>query len=63
MQRYLFELCAYLGEAGVERRSVWISDEWLAAQLARDPNLDRVVELPVEFVRDGVIYPLTTSTQ
>jgi len=58
MKRYLFELCAYLGEAGVERRSPWISDEWLAAELARDPNLDRLVELPVEFLRDGVTYDL-----
>lgn len=46
VQRYLFELCAFLGEAGVERRSPWISDEWLAEELARDPNLDRLVEVP-----------------
>lgn len=58
MKRYLFELCAYAGEAGVERRSHWISDEWLAAEIAREPNLDRLVDLPVEFVRDGVTYDL-----
>lgn len=58
MKRYLFELCAYLGEAGVERRSRWISDEWLRTELARDSNLDRVVELPSEFVIDGVSHTL-----
>ena len=61
MKRYLFELCAYTGEAGVQRRSRWISDEWLAAQVARDPNLDRVVDLPIGFVRDGVTYDLPAA--
>ncbi len=61
MQRYLFELCAYTGEAGVERRSRWISDAWLSAEVARDPNLDRVVELPIEFIRDGVTYDLRAA--
>ena len=58
MKRYLFELCAYTGEAGFERRSRWISDEWLAAEVARDPNIDRLVEIPIEFLRDGVSYDL-----
>lgn len=58
MKRYLFELCAYTGEAGTERRSHWISDGWLAAEVARDRNLDRIVDLPVEFVRDGVTFDL-----
>lgn len=61
MQRYLFELCAYTGEAGVERRSPWISDAWLAAEVARDSDLDRIVDLPVEFVRDGVTYDLPAA--
>ncbi|WP_426051571.1 hypothetical protein [Brevundimonas sp. SL161] len=56
MKRYLFESCAYTGEAAVERLSHRISDEWLAAEVARDPNLDRIVDLPIEFVRDGVTY-------
>lgn len=46
MKRFLFELCAHLGERGVERRSRWVSDEWLALELAKDPNLDRVVSVP-----------------
>lgn len=58
MKRFLFELCAHLGDAGVERRSHWISDDWLAAELARDSNLDRVVDLPDEFVLRGVTYDL-----
>lgn len=58
MQRYLFELCAHSGEGGIERRSKWISDAWLADEIARDPNLDRIVELPAEYVRDGVTYAL-----
>ena len=53
MKRYLFELCAFLGEAGVERRSAWISDAWLAKELAEDPNLDRLVEVP-----EGEMHPL-----
>lgn len=53
MKRFLFELCAFLGEAGVERRSRWISDEWLTDELRRDPNLDRVVDVP-----DGEWHPL-----
>lgn len=44
MKMALWELCAYLGEKGVERRSTLISDEWLGAELARDPWLFRIVE-------------------
>lgn len=44
MKRYLFELAAWLPPRGVERRSVWVSDEWLSAELTREPCLDRVVE-------------------
>ncbi len=58
MQRYLFDLCAQLTNGTVERRSPWISDEWLARELAVDPQLDRMVDLPEEFVRNGVTYPL-----
>lgn len=58
MQRYLFDLCAQLTSGVVERRSPWISDQWLARELAADPRLDRLVELPDEFVREGVTHPL-----
>ena len=61
MQRYLFELCAYTDEAGIERRSRWISDNWLAAEVALDPNLDRLVQLPIEFLREGVTYDLPAT--
>lgn len=45
VMRYpLIGLCAYLGSEGVERRSPWVSDEWLGAQIARDPWLFRTVE-------------------
>lgn len=53
MKRFLFELCAYLGEEGIERRSSWVSDEWLAHELAMDPNLDRLVDVPI-----GGSFPL-----
>lgn len=43
MKRYLFELTAYIPAKGVERRSQWVSDDWLANQLTHDPNLDRIV--------------------
>lgn len=58
MQRFLFDLCAQLTDGTVERRSRWISDEWLARELAADPRLDRLVDLPEEFVREGVTHPL-----
>lgn len=58
MRRQLFDLCAQLPDGTIERRSPWISDEWLARELAADPRLDRVVDLPEEFVRNGVTYPL-----
>jgi len=45
IKRYLFELASFLGEQGVVRTSEWISDEWLAQQMAIDPSLDRLVEL------------------
>lgn len=54
MQRFLFDLCAQLTDGTVERRSPWISDEWLARELAADPNLDRIVDVPL----NGVTYPL-----
>lgn len=47
MKRALIDLCAYVGETGVERRSTLVSDEWLEAELARDPWLFRVVDIDV----------------
>jgi hypothetical protein len=44
VKRYLFELTAWLPPQGVERWSSWVSDEWLASELRRDPDSDRVVE-------------------
>lgn len=44
MKRALIDLCAYLGDAGVERRSPMVSNEWLGAEIARDPWLFRFVE-------------------
>ena len=44
MKRALIDLCAYVGAEGVERRSTLISDDWLAAEIARDPWLFRVVD-------------------
>lgn len=58
MQRILLDLCARLTDGRVERRSPWISDEWLTEELARDPRLDRLIDLPEEFIRDGVTHPL-----
>lgn len=58
MQRRLWELCAQLTDGTVERRSPWISDEWLAKELAENPRLDRLVDIPEEYVRDGVTHPL-----
>lgn len=58
MQRRLLDLCALLTDGTIERRSPWISDEWLAEQIAADPRLDRFVDLPDEFVEDGVWHPL-----
>ncbi|RYY22563.1 MAG: hypothetical protein EOP62_22915 [Sphingomonadales bacterium] len=43
-KRPLIDLCAYLGDGGVERRSTLVSDEWLGSEIARDPWLFRVVE-------------------
>ena len=45
MKRALIDLCAYVGAEGVERRSTLISDDWLAAEIARDPWLFRVVDI------------------
>lgn len=47
MQRFLFELVAYRGALGVERRSPWVSDEWVADRLSENPDLDRIVEFDV----------------
>lgn len=44
MRYPLIGLCAYLGYEGVERRSSWVSDEWLGAEVAGDPWLFRTVE-------------------
>ncbi len=44
MKMALIELCAYIGGTGVERRSPLVSDDWLGAEIARDPWLFRVVE-------------------
>ncbi len=54
----VFYLCAQLRDGTVERRSPWISDEWLRAELAKDPSLNRWVDLPDEFVEHGITYPL-----
>lgn len=54
VMRYpLIGLCAYLGSQGVERRSPWVSDEWLGAEIARDPWLFRTVEFEPGY------FPLT----
>ncbi|WP_425992310.1 hypothetical protein [Brevundimonas sp. TWP2-3-2] len=45
MKRPLLDLAAWLPPHGVERRSELVSDEWLAGELARDANPDRIVEL------------------
>jgi hypothetical protein len=58
MKCKLFDLCAQLCDGTIERRSRWISDEWLSAELARDPRLDRWVDLPDEFVTHGITHPL-----
>lgn len=58
MRRQLFDLCAQLRDGTIERRSPWISNEWLRAELAKDPRLHRFVDLPDEFVKHGVTYPL-----
>lgn len=44
MKYPLIGLCAVVGDKGVERRSPWVSDEWLGAEIARDPWLFREVE-------------------
>ena len=46
MKWHLFSLCFSVSADGVERGSEWIDDEWLASELARDPDLDRTVDLP-----------------
>ncbi len=53
MRYPLIGLCAYLGQEGVERRSPWVSDEWLGAEVARDPWLFRTVEFEPGY------FPLT----
>ncbi|MBU4040821.1 MAG: tyrosine-type recombinase/integrase [Alphaproteobacteria bacterium] len=53
MRYPLIGLCAYLGNEGVERRSPWVSDEWLGAEIARDPWLFRTV------VFEPGYFPLT----
>lgn len=63
MKRALIDLCAYLGDEGVERRSTLISDEWLGAEIARDPWLFRVVEIEPGFFdlpidRDAKRWPV-----
>lgn len=57
-KRQLFDLSSQLRDGTVERRSPWISDEWLRAELAKDPRLDRRVDLPDEFMMHSVTYPL-----
>lgn len=59
MKRYLFELCVLRGGVGYERRSIWISDAWLTAEVSRNPNLNRVVQLPEAFLERGVTHRLT----
>lgn len=55
---YLFQLCAWLTDGTVERRSPWVSDDWLAAEINRDCRLDRLVALPEAFVKNGITHPL-----
>ncbi len=45
MRYPLIGLCAYLGDRGVERRSTWVSDAWLGAEIAADPWLFRMIQL------------------
>lgn len=61
MQRYLFELTAWFADRGVERWSTLVSDEWVATELRRDPNLDRVVTFEPGYFPLGappVVHPL-----
>ncbi|WP_426042743.1 hypothetical protein [Brevundimonas sp. TWP2-3-4b1] len=44
MKRHLFELTAWLPPQGVERRSPWVSDAWLAEVLSQNPDPDGLVE-------------------
>lgn len=55
---HLFGLCADVREAGVVRGSERIGDEWLAAQIALDPHLDRAVEIADP---PGQPFPLTNA--
>lgn len=45
VKRPLLDLAAWLPPLGVERRSELASDEWLAAELARDADPDRIAEI------------------
>ena len=55
MRYPLIGLCAHLGHEGVESRSPWVSDEWLGAEVARDPSLFRTVEFELGYfpITDG----------
>jgi len=57
VKRYLFELVAWHPGKGVERRSHWISDNWLVTELRSDPDLDRVVEF------EPGMFPLDDAPQ
>lgn len=61
-RRPLIDLCAYLGDGGVERRSTLVSDEWLGSEISRDPWLFRVVEFEpgyYDLPREGAVqWPL-----
>ncbi len=67
MKYPLIGLCAVMGPQGVERRSPWVSDEWLGSEIARDPWLFREVEFEVGYFGlpsdvDALRWPIPGST-
>lgn len=67
MKYPLIGLWAVMGDQGVERRSLWVSDEWLGAEIARDPWLFREVEFEVGYFdlpsdADALRWPIPVST-
>ena len=67
MKYPLIGLCAMIGGKAVERRSPWVSDDWLGAEIARDPWLFREVEFEFGYFdlpsdADPVRWPIPAST-
>lgn len=67
MKYPLIGLCALMGDKGVERRSPWVSDDWLGAEIARDPWLFREVEFEAGYFdlpsdADALRWPIPAST-